>query len=242
MRKKSLLVFALLSIFTTVFGQKKIVWFDAGLKGQVGNSSLFNQAVFDAKSVNYELGLSSGYSIGGKLSMNFSYSGLAIDVMYAKGKNTFTESGQPNNNIDHNWSAIDVYPLFRNARNLGYFEIGPKISFLGNMDRTDAQGTVDVTSEFNKINYGAVLGFGVNLIGSDGAFSGILGLRLEYGINDMVSAAGKTNFAPTNLGNIYDEGYKTTHPVFAGIVAELNWGIGYFARAKCGARSKFIMF
>ena len=58
----------------------------------------------------------------------------------------------------------------------------------------------------------------------------------------MVSSAGKTNFAPTNLGNIYDEGYKTTHPVFAGIVAELNWGIGYFARAKCGARSKFIMF
>ena len=239
---KALLYSLILLALNSATAQKKIVWFDAGLKGQIGNSSIFNKAVYDAENVNYELGLTSGYSVGGKLGINFEYSGLAIDVMYATGSNIFTRSGQPDGNIKHNWNAIDVYPLFRNARNLGYLELGPKVSLLNKMERTDAQGTTDVKEEFNNINYGAVLGFGVNLIGGEGAFSGIIGLRMEYGFTDIVSKAGKIENAPTNLGNIYDQGYQSSHQVFAGIVAEFNWGIGYFGRAKCGARSKFIMF
>ena len=240
-RNAILLLFVCL-VNVQLYSQKKIVWFDAGIKGQIGNSSIFNKAVYDATNVNYELGLTSGYSVGAKLGINFEYSGLAIDVLYATGSNIFTRSGQPDGNIQHNWNAIDIYPLFRNARNLGYIELGPKVSLLNKMERTDAQGTTDVKEEFNDINYGAVLGFGVNLIGGEGAFSGIIGLRLEYGFSDIVSKSGKTINAPTNLGNIYDQGYETSHPVFAGIVAEFNWGIGYFGRAKCGARSKFLMF
>lgn len=244
MNSKALQFLILLTLFcaTTASAQKKIVWFDAGIKGQLGNASIYNKAVYDANNVNYELGLTSGYSFGGKLGINFEYSGLAIDVLYADGTNTFTRSGQPDGNIVHHWNALEIYPLFRNARNLGYIELGPKVSMLNKMERTDNQGTTDVKEEFNDINYGAVLGFGVNLIGGEGAFSGIIGLRFEYGFSDIVNKAGKINNAPTNLGSIYDQGYQSSHPVFAGLVAELNWGIGYFGRAKCGARSKFIMF
>ena len=38
------------------------------------------------------------------------------------------------------------------------------------------------------------------------------------------------------------EGLKSTNPIFAGVVFELNWGVGAFAVAKCGGRPKFIMF
>jgi hypothetical protein len=241
-RKLMVIAFSLIAVIG--FSQKKIVWFDVGLKGQMGGSALYNKAIFDAATVNYELGLSNSYSIGGKIGVNFEYTGLSIDAMYNRGANTIlTPSSSSQKIIQNNWTSFDIYPLLRSAKNLGYFEIGPKISFLQTMEQDRGSGASDIINEYNKLNYSAVLGFGANIIGSDGRFSGILGIRLEYGVNDIVnSGLGKINSAPSNLGSIYDAGYKSSHPVFAGLVFEANWGVGYFGRAKCGARSKFIMF
>lgn len=225
--------------------QKKIVWFDAGLKAQGGSSALYNKAVFDSQNDNYELGLTSSYSLGGKFGINFEYTGLAIDVLYNNSNSSMSSQiGSSLTAINHKYNSLDIYPLFRNAQNLGYFEIGPKVSFLQNISRSQGSaGSEDVINQFNKFNYSAVIGFGANIIGSDEAFTGILGIRMEYGINDFVNGGdGKRLNAPLNVGSIYDTGYKSTHPIFVGLVFEANWGIGYFGRAKCGARSKFMMF
>lgn len=238
------MLIATIFTFLNISAQKKVVWFDAGLKAQIGGSALYNKAIFDATAVNYELGLSNSYSVGGKIGINFEYTGLSIDAMYNRGSNTvLTPGSSVQSTIQNDWTSIDIYPLLRSARNLGYFEIGPKISFLQTMEQDRGNGASDVINEYNKLNYSAVLGFGANIVGSDGSFSGILGIRLEYGVNDIVNGGDGRRFnAPTNLGSIYDAGYKSSHPVFVGLVFEANWGIGYFGRAKCGARSKFIMF
>ena len=79
-------------------------------------------------------------------------------------------------------------------------------------------------------------------MGNDGRFSGILGLRFEYALTDLDSEDGKKAGAPILDPSIYANGNKASNLAFAGVVFELNWGIGYFGKAQCGARSKFIMF
>jgi hypothetical protein len=236
---KHLLFLALLFATIQMYGQKKIVWFDVGLKAQYGAAGFYNKAIADASKYDYKI--SSGYSYGGKLGINFGYNGLAIDVMRSTAKQEFKQTGSTAIPTV-NWESWDIYALFRNAKNLGYFEIGPKISFINKVEDNVEGTVVDRTSSYNSNNIAGVVGFGANIIGNDGRFSGILGLRFEYGFTDFVSGAGKTINAPLRDASVYSGGYKPSNVAFAGLVFELNWGIGYFAKAQCGARSKFIMF
>jgi hypothetical protein len=234
---KHLFTFTLLIVSLSMFGQKKIVWFDAGLKAQYGGAGLYNQALADDSKYGYTIG--SGYSYGGKLGINFGYNGLAIDVMKSTGSQTFKRTPKT-----VEWNVLDVYTLFRNAKNLGYFEIGPKFSFVDKVTLTTDKTTEEQPKDnYNKNVVSGVVGFGANILGNDGRFSGILGLRFEYAFTDLDSKSGKDLGAPVKDPRVYiDNGKAASHIAFAGVVFELNWGIGYFGKARCGARSKFIMF
>lgn len=227
----------------TLSAQKKLMWFDAGVKVQAGASGLYNSAIADIEGLNYELALTNAVGFGGRIGINKNYSGLSLEAMYTRAGQTyeFIEGGNAINR-ESEWRSLDVYALFRNAKNLGYFEIGPKVSFLSEF--TDTNGA-DASANFASTNIGAVVGFGAYVIGSDGAFSGTLGLRFEYGITDYVGTDAPDGFNGT--GNTYTDASGagvegSEHPFFAGVVFEINWGIGYFGVAQCGARSKFIMF
>ena len=223
---------------------KDFTWFDFGLKVQTGASGLYNSAIADSDRFAYRVGLTDHLSYGAKFGINYGTNGLAIDVMTASAKGRFRDKANNNSEITVNYSSLDVYALYRNAANLGYFELGPKASFVSKATYNPATGEpVDIKSSTNSTNFAGVLGFGVNVLGTDGRFSGILGLRFEYGFTDFVNQdVGAANGAPLIGSSIYSSGYKSSAPVFAGIVFELNWGIGGFGKAQCGGRSKFIMF
>lgn len=237
--KRFILFFSFLIWVSTTQAQKQIVWFDAGLKAQYGATGFFNPAIADFGDYNYRIG--TGYSFGGKIGINFHFNGLAIDVMYNKATQSFDDNAS-DRAIEFDWKSLDIYALYRHAKNLGYFEIGPKMSLVQSVSDNIGGSSVDRTDFYNKNFFSGVIGFGANIIGNDGAFSGILGLRFEYGLTDFVSEAGQTAHAPMLNAAVYSNGYKKTAPAFAGVVFELNWGIGYFAKAQCGARSKFIKF
>ncbi|MBK6783343.1 MAG: hypothetical protein IPG79_05930 [Saprospiraceae bacterium] len=209
------------------------------MKVQYGASGFYNSAIADFSDYNYRIG--TGYSFGGKVGINFRYNGIAIDVMYNKASQVFDDN-ELNRTVNFDWKSLDVYTLYRHAKNLGYFEIGPKVSFLNEVTDNVQGNTVERNDYYNKNMFSGVIGFGANIIGNDGAFSGILGLRFEYGLTDFVSDAGTTAHAPLLNPAVYGNGHKSTNVAFAGLVFELNWGIGYFAKAQCGARSKFIRF
>ncbi len=231
MKKFTFILCAFISI--TTFAQKNIVWFDCGFKVQGGASGFYSKAIGDSKVFNHELGLTSGFGYGGKLGINWQYNGLSLEYMYNKSVMNVENTADPSAAVSYEWKANDVYALYRNAKNLGYFEFGPKVSFLSKMDRINGEVRTSEIGDFNKTNFAGVLGFGANIMGNDGRFSGILGLRFEYGFTDIV----KTD---NNLLNLTPR--TATNPYFAGLVFEFNWGIGYFGKAQCGARSKFIMF
>ncbi len=231
MKKLAFILFAFLSIST--FAQKRIVWFDCGFKTQYGASGLYSKAIGDDNNFNHELGLTTGFGYGGKLGINWQYNGLSLEYMYNKSLQNVENSADPSLALSYEWKSNDVYALYRNAKNLGYFELGPKVSFLSKMDRINGDVRTSEINSFNTTNFAGVLGFGANIMGNDGRFSGILGLRFEYGFTDIVKK-------DINLLNLTPR--TATNPYFAGLVFELNWGIGYFGKAQCGARSKFIMF
>ena len=240
---RNFLILCLLAISTLSYSQKEIAWFDAALKVMYGSSSLLNNAAINSSSLDYEINFGNAISYGGKVGINRGYNGLAIELMYASSGSKFEYNNELNvNNITPqvDWKSLDLYLLFRNAKNLGFFEIGPKIGFLSSVERTESlDGTVSPLANINSKQISGVLGFGVNVIGSDGSFSGQIGLRLEYGFTDLIDVeAGSSEPFPFDA-NIYADGYEKSAPIFAGLVFELNWGIGAYGIAKCGARAKF---
>lgn len=230
---RKLFFFLLVATSISLTAQKQIVWFDCGLKVQGGASGFYSKAISDSKVYNHELGLTSGFGYGAKLGFNKNYGGLSLEIMFNKSKQNIESVDVSELGGSLEWKAMDVYALYRNAKNLGYFEIGPKYSKLNKMESTYGGLKQDLTGQFNTNNFGAVLGFGANIMGNDGRFSGILGLRFEYGFTDFVKK-------DLNILDLTPR--SSTNPYFAGLVFEFNWGIGYFGKAQCGARSKFIMF
>jgi hypothetical protein len=235
---KHLLTIAVLFTTLSVFGQKKTVWFDTGVKVQYGAAGLYNAAIADSDLYDYRIGR--GLSYGGKIGVNFNFGGFTVDVMKSSLNQEFDLTGSTQK-AKIEWESTDIYLLYRNAKNLGYFEIGPKMSLINKVENSYTENAVETTANYNSNTFGGVVGFGANIMGNDGRFSGILGLRFEYGFTDFVKEDDASRqIAP--LINLNTTDYKSSNIAFAGVVFELNWGIGYFGKAQCGARSKFIMF
>lgn len=241
--KKLIFLFCLLPSLMFAQRSAKVWWFDVGAKVQTGFSGIYNQVVADDGVWAYDP--STATSFGAKLGINYDVHGFTIDAMFGSLGSSF-ENGNLNTNVEVELNYTDIYLMYRNNKRLGYFEIGPKVSFINDVSNSNLENT-NVTDQYRSQALAGALGFGVYFIGSDGAFSGILGLRFEYGFQDIVDQSALASV--TNLPPINDPSYRTTgqdagtnHPIFAGIVFELNFGIGYFGRAGCGQRSKFIKF
>ena len=218
--------------------QKMDFWLDAGLKVQYGFTALFNSNVTDGGE--WDNTLTSGVKYGVKLGINWNYTGISLDVLTGTTNGVFQDIGtDEGGDREVSVDATDLYLLFRNAKNKGYFEIGPKYSFIG--DVRNSEGTPNLEDLYESNNLGAVLGFGTYILGpEDGRFSGILGLRFEYGFQDLTNDAGR---AIENRQPVPYTGEATsTNPIFVGIVFEANWGLGGVGQARCGERSKFIWF
>jgi len=232
-------------IFATMVSSQRAAefyWFDVGAKIQYGGAMLWNQAINDSNNYNYDIG--SGLSYGGKIGLNKGTNGFTLDVMAGSSKQNFEDNNDMSQNILAKWNYLDIYPLYRNNRQLGYVEIGPKFTMIQSVESTvGTEGSSsDVTSFYEGTNIGAVLGFGAYFIGSDNRFSGIFGVRVEYGITDVINGDGHIAGYPVVDSTLNENGVTSTHPVFAGLVFELNWGLGYYGKASCGGRSKFIKF
>ena len=253
---KRLLIILMCSIMSIGYAQaqKMDFWLDAGLKAQYGFTALYNAnaTTENALGEKWDFTLASGVKYGLKLGINWNYTGVSFDVMRGtmKGKYQYVDSSVSTDRTDEiSIDVTDIYVLFRNAKHKGYIELGPKISFIGDVrdnlvTEANPTGTPNLNDKYESTNLAAVLGFGTYILGPpDGRFSGILGFRFEYGFQDIVNDEGKISSdefsrVPVNYGG--EAG--STNPIFVGIVFEANWGIGGVGQARCGERSKFIWF
>lgn len=236
--KKLMFLAFMFSMWVQTDAQKMEFWLDTGIKVQSGATMLYNSAIGDDDSWDYTFATSTKF--GGKLGFNWNYTGITLDVLAGKTKGVYQGIGTADRAIE--MSTVDMYLLFRNAKHKGYFEVGPKVSIVGDVKEGDKGMTLSPVADnlYESLPMSAVIGFGTYILGSDGRFSGILGLRFEYGFSDIITETGKADGMrhPVN----YTGTSAATNPIFAGIVFEFNWGIGGVGQARCGEKSKFIWF
>lgn len=236
--KKSLLIL-LMVLFGMGQSFSQELWFDAGLKGSWGPTFLYNQNLVN--DANYSQQISNGYSVGAKFGFNFGYiHGITFDAMYAQNKQLYNikEGFASVDDLTVAWKTIDLYLLYRLYRTINYFELGPKYS-LTNIVRNN---NVETTQYYAESYPSAVIGFGWYVFGRE-TFTATLGLRIEYGLSDIISGDGRAEGYPANpVATEAFDPYYSTNPLIAQLVFEVNWGIGYFAKTACAGRRHFFSF
>lgn len=215
-------------------------WVEVGAKGLFGTTIPFNSNNMNDDKSSFKF--SSDYAYGAKIAFNFGdNNGFVIDglMSQSRAKYTYDVIGLVEGQHQLKWKNIDIYPLYRHYHERSFIEIGPKISLLNSMTSTNALSPngADVKDRFNATNFGASLGFGGYLFGSE-HFSVSMNFRIDYQITDFVSKKGQDEGYPLPF-RAYDS-YSKTNPISARAGLELSIPIGGVAKAQCGHRVFFI--
>jgi hypothetical protein len=233
MKKTILLLFVIFSFSLNA----QELWFDAGIKGAWGPTLLINNNAMSESYLNQQV--NTGFGYGAKFAINFGYiHGFTFDLMMNSAHQSYEVTDVKYTPVDVKWKTYDLYVLYRLYRTINYMEIGPKFSKVASFRNNDVD-----SKQFYIDSYpSAVLGFGWYVFGNK-AFTGTLGIRIEYAFNDILSQEGKDNGYPVNPYKTEPyENYATTNPLIAQLSFELNWGLGYFAKTACGERKHFFSF
>lgn len=243
---KNLLLTTILILFSTViFAQ---AWTSIGLKVGGGTTFLMNKNLFNDNGYTHEFGRT--YNFGGKFGLNFGeHTSITFDAMISRHEQPFNYV--LNEQLFHNtitWENLDLYLLYRNHRAGAYFELGPMLSTIRRIEQTDTgvglTPTTDVTKFYTDRYLSGVLGVGSYIVGS-GKFTTMIGLRIHYALQDIVTDTGKnpTEFEhafPNPSGHVstyvQERSPTNTNPLFVEFIVEFNFGLGFFAKAACSNR------
>jgi hypothetical protein len=232
-------IFTLLFVCTLALSAQSQIWFDAGIKGAFGPTVMLDGNVFDHG--HYKHAITTGHAIGGRLGVNFGYhAGTSLEYSAARSRQDFELDSDPHTRFT--WKHSDILLLFRYSGNGAYVEIGPKYSIMNEVTHTRYNPEIDTdVSEFFEKNYlSGVLGFGSYLLGND-VLSLNLGIRIHYGLTDMVNEAGKENNYPIVIEPLQDRSKKTVAAA-AQLQMEFNYAFGKFAKNACHSRWKLVLF
>ena len=236
---KTALTLLFAAALTPIFGQ---TFFDAGLKGAIGPTLMFNQNIFDDGK--YEHVLSWGYGFGGKLGVHFGkggHHGVTFDYLRATSKQKFDLSNRQTH--EYTWVTNDLLLMYRYSGNGAYVEFGPKLSLMANVDSEyRGQPKQDVSKYFEDKYTSLVFGFGSYILGTE-LLSLQAGVRLHWALTDMISDEGianEPNSYPALEASFTD--YEKTTATAAQFSIELNYAFGRFAKASCSQRWRLILF
>lgn len=236
---------AILSLFLLGSSLQAQIFFDLGLKGGYGGNLMLNSNVFDDDDLTHKF--SSAYTVGAKLGLNFTMeSALAIEFMYSGYSQDFNyktidDIGSDNTGLRGlDYNSMDMLLLYRKTAMGQYVEIGGEYGIVGKATFNDENisNAVDIINQIEKNRLKAVVGFGSNIMGGEMTLISI-GLRVKYDFTDFFQEAGSG--ADTVYGKVYDP-YKSTNPLTALLILEINQGIGYFAQRSCPKRVKYFNY
>lgn len=220
-------------------------WIDTGVKGGFGVTQLVNKNVWNNGEVVNKI--SFGNSLGGKLGLNFNLNyQITVDFLYTSAKQEFEFQPSSSNTTwskNINYSTFDIPLLFRhNSDNGSFFEIGPQISFIRSFQQDIDGITKDIESNFEKTNFGAVVGVGSFMLGSKNLYL-VFGIRAHYGFQDLLSEEGGKNtnkYFPVTDGELDSDSevfefkdYAATSPISLIAYLEVNYDLAYLSTSHC---------
>lgn len=239
MKKLSLV----LGLFISVSVTQAQLWFDLGIKGGFTPGTSLNSNIFNDG--NYTLKFAPGYQFGGKVGINFNPEhAVAIEGLLTTIQTKTAIKDADPTTLKLNYLEIPI--LYRyNKENGGYSEIGPVIGMI--QSATGGTNSVDVKDQFSKNTYGLMLGFG-QYIGGGNLFGLNLGFRISYTFTDIInsdyqSSFGNAVYQPTDVDSFDSFEYKASNNIYAGIVMEFNFNLGYFVKGSgCHKNTRFKLF
>ena len=239
---KRIVVLSVIFIFTKVHSQS---WFDVGVKAGGGLSHLINQNIWDDNDYNHRL--SSAYCFGAKIGYNLNKNHeFTFDVLFNSFRQSFLYNemdsiavNSPLLSASLNYSSISYLLMYRFNKEGRYSEIGTSFETLLSCSRTDENNSVSQISKEDLIQQwpSIVGGFGAYLLGTEN-FGITTGIRISYGLSDLISKSGKALLLP-NFKNY--PSYSGSYPLSIQFIIEANFDFAYVSKAQCNRR-KLILF
>lgn len=223
-------------------------WVVVGVRGAFNSTWLLNQNQLNDKGLKYKA--SWGGSGGVMLGVHYTQWGaLHVEGLYS------ILSQKIASNIDSaKWgSRTDLtyyeFPILLHfvPKEFKYIEAGIKISTLANAKGTSSllnYSNKDVKNDFEKSNLSLIFGWG-NALWGDGGGLVNLGIRLTYGLSDIISAAGgrgKDYYALSDGITATPKVYKPTNTATIGFHLTYDFDLGWWVQESCHRKYKFSLF
>lgn len=245
MRNFLCFVFALCFSFIQMHGQG---WIDIGFKGGGGLGMMYNENLWNDRSV--EISFKGSNLYGGKVGINFNeLHAITVDFLTSKTQQTY-KMFTPNGDFSLNYAykSFDIPVLYRyNSEYGSYMEVGGQLSKIKSVSETGRPtAMVDPQSHMVEKFYGVIFGFGSYMLGTNNLYL-TAGFRFMYGVNDLISPAGGKNnlqYYPYAASYTPDPAYleyKQTHPFTINFILEINYDLGYIVSSNCN-RQAVILF
>ncbi len=260
MKNQLFLMLTFLFITTQCFSQ---AWTDVGLKLGGGTSWLIDRNLFDDNT--YVHDISGAFNFGAKASLNIGdRHSISFEAMISNMKQNFDYGWTDDNGIriegrnEVQWTNLDLYLLYRFYSQGAFSEFGIMRSQVRSVEHFDPLAGfadfTDVTGNYQDY-LSAVFGGGAFVAGSE-RFTLMLGIRIHFALTDFISEQGQDleslqgqnqQFAfPSTFRNDFtgleNDPYldqSITRPILVELLAEFNFGIGYFARTICSGRVRW---
>lgn len=254
MKKVLALIFFWLTLSFSFAGEVKKMqeidrWVITGVRATFNSTWLLNQNQLNDKGLKYKA--SWGWSGGVMLGFHYtSWGAVCVEGLYS------THSQKQASAIDSiNWTsrtdfAYYEFPVLLRfvPKEFKYIEAGIKVSSLAKAKSsfTSALGTFsgDVKDNFEKSNLALVFGWGGAMWGDGGGLVN-LGIRLTYGLPDIISTKGgrgSNYYALADGTTASPKSYKPTHTATVGFHLTYDFDMGWWLHDTCKRKYKFFLF
>ncbi|HEY6161665.1 MAG TPA: porin family protein [Bacteroidia bacterium] len=228
-------------------------WLCGGIRAGAVNTWLMNKNMMNDKGLKYQP--SFGGTGGLMLGFHFSeWGAIEVEGLYALYNQKFKSASSVDSLAWTSKTSLTYleFPILLHfdTQNFKYIEVGVKIGMLNS-----AKGTFDypkyaaldyankdIKADYNKMNTAIVFGWGTGIWGNGGLLMN-MGIRLTYGIADIVNQAGNLggNYHPVDNTSTVKE-YMPTNTATISLHMNMDFDIGWFMTSSCGRSHKFVLF
>lgn len=226
-------------------------WVTIGLRGTVNSTWLINPNLLKDRGVAYQA--SWGYDGGIMIGYHFTtIAAINIEAMYASYSQKIksaVDSNKWNNKSTLTYLEFPILLHF-DFEDFKYLEFGVKLamlqtakgSYTGEKTPLGNYSNQNIIPNYSKKNTAIVLGWGSGIWGSGGLLLSA-GLRLSYGLSDIISTVGgKGQEYQTYSSPQEKKSYKKTNTATIGFHLNLDFDLGQIFSSSCGRNSKFFLF
>lgn len=228
-------------------------WIIIGARGTFNSTWLLSKNQLNDKGIKYQ----PSFGGSGGIMLGFHYSewgAIEVEALYSLYNQKLASK------VDSmNWSskaslAYLEFPILLHfdTQNFKYIEAGIKISSLssakGTFDfsssSTLSYSNKDIKENYEKSNLAVVFGWGSGVWGNGGLLVN-LGIRLSYGLSDIVSTVGgkgKDYYAWGDGLNAKAKPYTKTNTATIGLHMNIDFDLGWFMTSNCKRSHKFVLF